>query len=332
MQCYRPLILANYFAVVYVFRFIPILGPIAAFLFACLVDSYYLFEPHWLKNNWSLSERIKNVETRWSYHLGFGLPITFASWWCADPIANLALFALLFPVLQLLTPAALPLPLDPNSPASGAGGLSFAAKGKESFSMAAAEGGEEARGRRGHPGVPSRVPVLWLAERGYGFVRGAFVGVGGGGGRKKDAGSYGGGSGGGGYGAAGGGYASGAGYAGGPSVGGYGNGSGYGGGAGVGGGYANDPYGASNGAVYAAPQATFADPAAFATNPAYAPQPPVAYGVPAQAIPPPPMSGYAGGGGYGSAGEGAYAGSQGGVVDRGLDRLIGEASRRRKAE
>lgn len=75
------MILANYFVVVYVLSWIPILGPILSFIYACLVDSYYLFENHWLRSNWSLSERIKNVETRWAYHLGFGLPITLFSWW-----------------------------------------------------------------------------------------------------------------------------------------------------------------------------------------------------------------------------------------------------------
>lgn len=341
----------------WVLRFVPVLGPVVAFLFACLVDSYYLFENHWLKSNWSFAERVKNVETRYSYHLGFGLPITFASWWwqvppavpipkltadqtcphSSDPISNLALFALCYPICQLLTAPALPLPLDPSSPASGGAGLSFAARGKESFSMAAAEGGEEARGRKGHPGVPVRLPVLWVPEKVYEGVSGALGGLGG---RKKDAGYGQGGSTA--YGNVGGG--------------GYGPGAGAGGyGAGGGGGYAQPGYGAQPtfGAQpgYGAPQQAYKEPPPpqqYPTNPAAntgslngggwrtdygSAGPPISVpggaGYGAQATP--PRRGHAQNSSL--IGVGAeYAGGQGGVVDRKLDSLISEAARRKKGE
>lgn len=36
--------------------------------------------------------------------------------------------------------------------------------------MAAAEGGEEARGRKGSPYVPVRLPVVWFADKLYGLL------------------------------------------------------------------------------------------------------------------------------------------------------------------
>lgn len=120
---------------------------------------------------------------------------------------------------------AMPQPLDPNLPTSSLT-ISFlkTQSGQTSFSMAAAEGGEEARGRKAHPWVPVRIQVLFLADVVYSALSATVVG------RKKDAagpGSYGSGAG--------------AGYnGGGPSA--YGAGAGAGGyGGGGGSGYGADP-------------------------------------------------------------------------------------------
>ena len=201
----------NYFAVIIALRYIPFLGAPISFLFASLVDSYYLFEQHWLKNGWAFSERVKFLDSRWAYFIGFGFPITFISWWSSDPLVNLALFSLLYPFYSVMATSVMPQPLDPNLPTSSLT-ISFlkTQSGQTSFSMAAAEGGEEARGRKAHPAVPVRLQILWPADVVYSALSATVVG------RKKDAagpgshggGSYGaspsayGGSGGGGYGGA----------------------------------------------------------------------------------------------------------------------------------
>lgn len=100
VQSYRVLILANYFAGLFALRLIPYVGPIVSFFYgaaryllvfnsvadtqsftACIFDSYYCFEAHWEKSGHGLSERVKNLETRWAYHLGFGFPITLICVW-----------------------------------------------------------------------------------------------------------------------------------------------------------------------------------------------------------------------------------------------------------
>ena len=143
---------------------------------------------------------MRHIEQRWAYALGFGLPITLASWWSSDPVVNLALFALLYPLFALTSTSAIPQPLDPALPGAG-GGASSAAGGAPSFlrgasgfghgsfSIAAAEGGEEHRGRKGAKGIPTRIRVLVVAELAYAALAAAFgLGAGGAGGaRKKDA-------------------------------------------------------------------------------------------------------------------------------------------------
>lgn len=66
--------------------------------------------------------------------------------------------------------SAIAQPLDPDLPTSSLS-LSFLPQAKgSSFSMNAVEGGEEDRGRSGHPYVPKNLPVLILAEKLYGLV------------------------------------------------------------------------------------------------------------------------------------------------------------------
>ncbi|GAA5881984.1 hypothetical protein JCM3774_002562 [Rhodotorula dairenensis] len=196
-ESYRTLVTLNYFLFFLALRLVPFLGAPASFLYASIVDAYYCFEGHWVKQGWTFGDRIRHIEQRWAYALGFGFPITIMSWWSSDPIVNLAVFALLFPLFSLTSTTAMPQPLDPALPGSSSAAASTAPAflhaasglGYGSFSIAAAEGGEEARGRKGHPAVPVQVRVLIVAELVYAALAGAFgVGSGAGAGRKKDAG------------------------------------------------------------------------------------------------------------------------------------------------
>ncbi|GAA5996200.1 EI24 domain-containing protein [Rhodotorula paludigena] len=196
-ESYRTLVTLNYFLFFYALRLIPFLGVPLGFLYASVVDAYYCFEAHWVKNGWSFGDRVRQIEQRWAYAFGYGLPITLLSSWSSDPIVNLAVFALLFPLFSLTSSVAIPQPLDPALPGSsssatpafmhGASGL-----GHGSFSIAAAEGGAEDRGRKGSALVPIRIRVLVVAELVYAALAAAFGlssgGAGGSAGRKKDAG------------------------------------------------------------------------------------------------------------------------------------------------
>lgn len=89
--------------------------------------------------------------------------------------------------------SSIPQPINPDIPTSSLS-ISFLPQAQGSFSMAAAEGGEEARGRRGSPYVPTRIPLLFLADKAYGLLNRQFVV------KKKDAGGARTNGGGGGYG------------------------------------------------------------------------------------------------------------------------------------
>ncbi|GAA5996600.1 hypothetical protein JCM5350_006758, partial [Sporobolomyces pararoseus] len=203
-ESYRTLVTLNYFAFFFALKMIPFIGGFFAFFYACIVDAYYCFEQHWLRNGWPFDDRVRHIEQRWAYALGFGFPITFLSWWSSDPIVNLAVFALLYPLFQLTSTVSIPQPLDPSLPSTSSTAASFLSSTSSSttpaagasFSIAAAEGGSEDRGRRGSPFVPERMRVLVLADIGFKSLKAAFGGQiggggGGGGGRKKDAGGYG---------------------------------------------------------------------------------------------------------------------------------------------
>ncbi|KAI5479295.1 Etoposide-induced 2.4 family protein [Pseudohyphozyma bogoriensis] len=150
---------------------------------ALVLVNYLIVMAQWMKSGWPLDERVKHLDSRWAYFIGFGFPITLLSWWSSDPVVNLAMFSLFFPLFKTMTATAIAQPLDPNLPTS-AMSLSFLPQAAgSSFSMAAAEGGEEARGRKGHPSIPIRIQVLFLADKVYAFLVKQFVGMA----KKKDA-------------------------------------------------------------------------------------------------------------------------------------------------
>lgn len=321
------------------------------------------FRGHWVKQGWSFGDRVRQVEQRWAYAVGFGFPITILSWWScvssprytlrswltrllhsSDPIVNLAVFALLYPLFSLTSTVAIPQPLDPSFPGSASSKApsflhSASGLGYGSISIAAAEGGEESRGRKGSAYVPVRIRVLLVAEMVYGALTAAFgAGGGAGGGRKKDAGmghgmgrgtpSRGGASA---YGAAASSFDS----------------SAYGGNASSSHDTfaSNNPYAATTPSRYSAESNPYGPPAGSASASTYAPSPASAYGTPGVSATP-PRRGYAavdpnsnvaelspGGSMYqqqmsptrgGQAGMGGYGG------DRALDSYIRQAGLRGK--
>ena len=181
-------------------RYIPVVGGPLSFLYCSAANSYYVYEAQWIKSGWGLNERIQYLEQRWSYFLGFGLPITLVSYWSyavplslydttlmtiftnatrSDPIVNFSLFSLYFPVAVLMASFAIPVPSDPKLPTSSlklsflpsrTGGHGGHGNGASSFSMASAEGGEESRGRTGNPFFPIRIPILILANATNGLM------------------------------------------------------------------------------------------------------------------------------------------------------------------
>ncbi|KAH9857635.1 etoposide-induced protein 2.4-domain-containing protein [Lenzites betulinus] len=131
--------------------YIPYVGPPAGFVFLCWIDSYYCFEFIWIARGFSLSRRVRLLEERWAYCLAFGLPPTALCMW-GSSLANVALFALVFPAYIIMAVYARPLPLDPYNPTISAGG----------------RGADDDVVRYPSPLVPIRIPVfapvMWLND------------------------------------------------------------------------------------------------------------------------------------------------------------------------
>ncbi|KAF8810143.1 hypothetical protein BYT27DRAFT_7282228 [Phlegmacium glaucopus] len=90
--------------------YIPAVGPVAGFIFICWVDSFV-----WISRGLSLSKRIRYLEERWAYYFAFGLPSAALCNW-GSSLANVALFALLFPAYIIMAIHARPAPIDPYNP------------------------------------------------------------------------------------------------------------------------------------------------------------------------------------------------------------------------
>ncbi|KAH8108159.1 etoposide-induced protein 2.4-domain-containing protein [Cristinia sonorae] len=114
-SAYRVVMVFTSVVVSFSLGYIPLAGPVASFIFLCWVDAYYCFEFIWITRGHSLSRRLRHLEERWAYYLGFGLPTTALCMW-GSTLANAAVFALVFPSYIIMAMHARPEPLDPYNP------------------------------------------------------------------------------------------------------------------------------------------------------------------------------------------------------------------------
>ncbi|KAG8818399.1 hypothetical protein FRC17_010851 [Serendipita sp. 399] len=113
-SAYRVILIVTSIIVSFALSYIPFFGKWLSFLFICWVDSeqILLFRARGL----SLAQRVKYLEERWAYFLGFGLPTT-AVCTMGSSLVNVAIFALIFPSFIILAIYANPIPSQPYSPA-----------------------------------------------------------------------------------------------------------------------------------------------------------------------------------------------------------------------
>ncbi|KAI0328119.1 hypothetical protein GY45DRAFT_1355346 [Cubamyces sp. BRFM 1775] len=152
-SAYRGVMVFTSVVVSFALAYIPYVGPIAGFAFLCWVDAYYCFEFIWIARGFSLSRRVRHLEERWAYYFAFGLPTAALCMW-GSSLANVALFALVFPAYIIMAMYARPLPLDPYNPALSVGSR--------------AHGAEDDVARYPSPLIPIRIPVfapvIWLND------------------------------------------------------------------------------------------------------------------------------------------------------------------------
>ncbi|CAL1703697.1 unnamed protein product [Somion occarium] len=70
-SAYRVIMVFTSIIVSFALQLIPVLGPVAGFIFLCWVDAYYCFEFIWIARGLSLSRRLRHLEERWAYYFAF---------------------------------------------------------------------------------------------------------------------------------------------------------------------------------------------------------------------------------------------------------------------
>lgn len=125
-SAYRGVMVCTSVIISFALAYIPYVGSAAGFAFLCWVDAYYCFEFIWIARGLSLSRRVRHLEERWAYYFAFGFPSAALCMW-GSSLANVALFALVYPSYIIMAMYSRPVPLDPynpTSPTGGAGGAS----------------------------------------------------------------------------------------------------------------------------------------------------------------------------------------------------------------
>ncbi|OQV17905.1 Etoposide-induced protein 2.4-like protein [Hypsibius exemplaris] len=95
---------------------IPAIAQILSVFHMSLSNAVYAFEYKWFNIGWEVNKRLHYVEARWSYFLGFGLPLALATSWAESYWINGCIFAVLFPLLIVsaneATPSAQEAPFE----------------------------------------------------------------------------------------------------------------------------------------------------------------------------------------------------------------------------
>lgn len=87
---------------------IPAVAQILYVFHLSLLNAFYAFEYQWFNLGWEVNKRLSYVEARWSYFLGFGLPLALATCYTESYWINGCIFSVLFPLLIVCANEALP--------------------------------------------------------------------------------------------------------------------------------------------------------------------------------------------------------------------------------
>jgi len=94
---YWQIIFGVFNALNFLCKFAPIIGPPFYFLSLCWLNAVYCFDYKWSNRGMELRERIACCEKRWLYFIGFGLPVTLATFFF-EYFISYSLISLLFPL------------------------------------------------------------------------------------------------------------------------------------------------------------------------------------------------------------------------------------------
>ncbi|KAI9593392.1 etoposide-induced protein 2.4-domain-containing protein [Syncephalis fuscata] len=108
-EVYRTLLFFNYIIFVSLVYTLPLIGPLASFLYTCWIAAFYCFEYDWINRGWTMDQRMDYFEARWAYFAGFGFPCTAVTFFFPQFVSS-GIFALLFPVYVIMSNVAKPVP------------------------------------------------------------------------------------------------------------------------------------------------------------------------------------------------------------------------------
>ncbi len=80
--------------------FVPFVGSVLSFMYFSLITAWYSFEYAWNSLNYTLEKKIQIMEENWVYFLGFGAPLTLATFF-SPFILSQGIFAVVFPFVNL---------------------------------------------------------------------------------------------------------------------------------------------------------------------------------------------------------------------------------------
>ncbi|WVW83790.1 hypothetical protein I302_105811 [Kwoniella bestiolae CBS 10118] len=173
----RILLISDFTLISRLIGLIPFFGRWASFGYMCVIDAYYCFEWNFTSKHWPLDHRIRYMQDRTAYMIGFGFAATFLTSF-GPPLVTMAIFALIYPFFVLQAIQAKPpspsssssnssvlLPSTPSphaslppSPISGEMSLNdpfFANQPNPSSSHSTL---------RRRKGIEFRLPIFWLAS------------------------------------------------------------------------------------------------------------------------------------------------------------------------
>ncbi|XP_055330949.1 etoposide-induced protein 2.4 homolog [Paramacrobiotus metropolitanus] len=87
---------------------IPAMAQFLSIFHISLLNAFYAFEYKWLNMGWEVNERLHYVESRWTYFMGFGLPLALATFLADNYWIGGCIFSVLFPLLIVSANSASP--------------------------------------------------------------------------------------------------------------------------------------------------------------------------------------------------------------------------------
>ncbi|KAI9152582.1 hypothetical protein H9P43_009374 [Blastocladiella emersonii ATCC 22665] len=111
-KLHRVMLKTVFIALAYATYFMPTVGPVLAFVLMSWKNSMLSFEPKWRRQGWPLEARLRHMDERWPYYLGFGFPVAVLAFLnINNPTTNALVFALLLPVYIVAAAISAPPPL-----------------------------------------------------------------------------------------------------------------------------------------------------------------------------------------------------------------------------